>query len=74
MDASRPNALPPDSNTALTLSFAANGFNSPPSRLAGPPPRISTPHVAPLSVGRITVHPVAPSVYSAFPILKSVSS
>ena len=55
---SRPKALPPLNTTAWTSSTIFLGFNKSVSRVAGPPPRTSTPATAP-SFEMMTVHPVA---------------
>ena len=56
-DASRPKALPPDRMTACTSCTMFSGLRRSVSRVAGPPPRTSTPHTAP-SGATITVQPV----------------
>ena len=65
--ASSPNALPPLKRTACITSVVAAGFKSSVSLEAGPPPLTSTPAGIPFS-HIITVHPVACSKSSAFPI------
>ena len=65
--ASKPNALPPLNTIACILSALARGESRPVSRVAGPPPRISSPVGAPLSQ-MTTVHPVPALRFSACPI------
>ena len=64
--ASRPNALPPLSNTAWIVSAAATGRSSSDSREAGPPPRTSRPAAAPCGHSN-TVQPVAAAASCALP-------
>ena len=65
--ASKPNALPPLNTIACILSALARGESRPVSRVAVPPPRISSPVGAPLSQ-MTTVHPVPALRFSACPI------
>ena len=60
--ASRPNALPPDNTTALTLSTMFDGSSRSVSRVPGAPPRCETPPAAPSPSTTITVQPVGRSV------------
>ena len=55
--ASSPNALPPLSTSAVTSCTEASGASRSASRVAGPPPRTSTPPTVP-GGGSTTVHPV----------------
>ena len=55
--ASSPNALPPVSTIACTLSTMLIGLSRSVSRVPGAAPRTSTPPVAPASA-MMTVHPV----------------
>src|SRR5713101_2578712 len=64
--ASRPYALPPVSTTASTCSTRFSGCSSSVSRVAGAPPRTSTPPTATVS-HRITVQPVAASRFVSCP-------
>ncbi len=59
--ASRPNALPPDSEIANTCWTRLIGFSRSVSAVAGAEPRTSNPAVTPASA-RIAVHPVGRSV------------
>jgi hypothetical protein len=59
--ASRPNALPPASTIALTLSTMLSGFSRSVSRVPGAPPRCDTPPTTSPSA-RMTVQPVGRSV------------
>ncbi len=47
VEAASPKALPPASTTACTASIMFSGRSRSVSRVAGPPPRTSTPHTAP---------------------------
>ena len=57
--AAKPYALPPDSTTACTLATLASGLSRSVSRVPGPPPRTSTPAIAPPLVNT-AVQPVEP--------------
>ncbi len=70
VEAASPKALPPASTTACTASIMFSGRNRSVSRVAGPPPRTSTPHTAP-SGATTTVHPVAASGFWACPQRKA---
>ena len=71
--ASRPNAEPPDSMTAWTTSTVFSGRSRSVSRLAGAPPRTSTPPVAPAGA-MMAVHPVPASGFVQCPKRKPSTS
>ena len=70
VDDAKPNALPPESTTACTDSIMFSGLSKSVSRVAGPPPRTSTPQTAPAGATS-TVQPVPIRGSSAWAVRKA---